>query len=87
MALMEMGVEVLHICVSAAVASYGAKAVRQVNRKKELTLSLLKMVVQLSLQGNILRLYCSLPTSELSTVHGHILAHLDIADLNLGRGG
>jgi len=45
------------------------------------------MVVQLSLQGNILRLYCSFPTSELSTVHGHILAHLDIADLNLGRGG
>jgi len=77
---------VLQICVSALVASYGAKAVRPVNRNKERAdLNIAKD----SRAAFIARKYFEtlLLVQNLSTVHGHILAHLDLADLNLSGGG
>jgi len=72
--------------VSAVVASYDAKAVRPVNRKNERA--------DLSIAEDSRAAFFAREVFEtlllvlnLSTVHGHILAHLDIADLNLSWGG
>jgi len=76
---------VLQVCVPAVVVSYGAEAVRPVNRKNE------------HADLNIAEDSCAtffdqqdfetlLLDPKLSTVDGHILTHLDVADLNLGEG-
>ena len=76
---------VLQICVSAVVVSCGAKTVRLVNRKNErVDLN----IAEDSRAAFFARKYFEtlLLVLNLSTVHGHNLAHLDIADLNLGGG-
>ena len=77
---------VLQICVSAVVASYGAGAVRPMNRKKERAHL---NIVEDSRAAFFARkdFETLLLVPNLSTVHGHILARLDIADLNLSGGG
>jgi len=77
---------VLQICVPAVVASYGAEAVRPVNRKNERA--------DLNIAEDSRAAFFARKDFEtlmlvhnLSTVDGHILAHLDVADLTLGEGG
>ena len=78
---------VLQICVPAVVVSYGAKAVQPVNRKNERA--------HLSIAEDSRAAFFARKDSQTlllvpnpSTVDGHILAHLDVADLHLGaRGG
>ena len=77
---------VLQICVSAVVASYGAEAVRPVNTKKERAdLNIAEDSRAAFIARKDVETFLLVP--NLSTVHGHILAHLDIADLNLSGGG
>ena len=71
---------VLQICVSAVVASYGAEAVRPVNTKKERAeLNIAEDSRATFIARKDVETFLLVP--NLSTVHGHILAHLDIADL------
>jgi len=77
---------VLQICLSAVVVSYGAKSVRPVNRKNERA--------DLNIAEDSRAVFYArkdfetlLLVPNLSTVHGHILAHLDIADLKLSAAG
>ena len=76
----------LQIFVSAVVASYGAKEVRPVNRKKKrANLNIAEDSRAAFFARKYFETLSLVP--NLSTVHGHILAHLDLADLNLGGGG
>ena len=76
----------LHICVSAVVVLYSVKVVRPVNRKKERAdLNIAEDCVMAFFARKYFETLLFVP--NLSTVHGHILAHLDIADLNLDGGG
>ena len=74
---------VSQICVPAVVSSYGAEAVRLVNRKNKLADlnnaedSRAAFFARKDFETLLL-------VPNLSTVNGHILAHLDVADLNLG---
>jgi len=72
--------------VSAVVASYGAEAVRPVNTKKERAdLNIAEDSRAAFIARKDVETLLLVP--NLSTVHGHILAHLDIADLNRSGGG
>ena len=73
----------LQISFPAVVASYGAEAVRPVFTKNER--------VELNIAQNGLTAFFArtdfetlLLVQQLSTAHGHILAHLDVAVLKLG---
>jgi hypothetical protein len=74
---------VLQILVPAVVASYGAEAVRPVSTKSE------RVDLNIAEDGRAAffaqkDFETLLLVRQLSTVDGHVLAHLDVADLNLG---
>jgi len=77
---------VLQICVSAVVASYGAEAVRPVSKKSE------RDDFNIAEDSNAVffarkDFETLLLVQQLSSADGHILAHLDVSDLYLGKGG
>ena len=76
----------LQICVSAVVASYGVEAVRPVSKKSERADS---NIAEDSRTAFFARkdFETLLLVQQLSCADGHILAHLDVEDLNLGEGG
>jgi len=74
---------VLQISVPAVVASYGAEVVRPICIKSE------RVQLNIAEDGRVAffarkDFETLLLVWQLSTVDGHILAHLDVADLNLG---
>ena len=75
---------VLQILVPAVVASYGAEAVRPVSKKSK------RVDLKIAEDGRAAFFAWKdfetlLLVRQLSTVDGHILAHLDVADLNPGN--
>jgi len=74
---------VSQICVTSVVVSYGAKAVRPVNRQNERAdLNIAEDSRAAFFAWKDFETLLLVP--NLSTVDGHILAHLDVADLHLG---
>jgi len=74
------------MCVPAVVASYGAEAVQPVSRKNERAdLNIAEDSHAAFFARKEFETLLLVP--KLSTADGHILAHLDVAKLNLGGGG
>jgi len=77
---------VSQMCVPAVVASYGAEAVQPVSRKNERAdLNIAEDSHAAFFARKEFETLLLVP--KLSIADGHILAHLDVAKLNLGEGG